>query len=85
MASPPAPDHSRDGESKKVEIITILSACCAVTTTLVVLRVITRARIIRAFGLDDWVVLAAQVKPTMSAGRPIVATNSARFLLLPRR
>jgi len=61
MASAPTPDHSRDGESKRIEIISILSVCCVVTTTLVALRVITRALIIRAFGIDDWVVVVAQV------------------------
>ena len=62
MAAVPPIDHTRDGESKKVEIITILSVCCAVTTTLVTLRVITRARIINAFGLDDWFIVIAQVR-----------------------
>ena len=64
--STPGPDHSRDGESKRVEIITILSVCCAVSTILVTLRVITRAHIINAFGLDDWVVAIAQVSFTLS-------------------
>lgn len=54
-------DHSHDGETKVPEIIAIVTVCCVVTSTLVILRIITRAWIVRAFGPDDWVLAAAQV------------------------
>ncbi|KJR90040.1 uncharacterized protein SPSK_06295 [Sporothrix schenckii 1099-18] len=54
-------DHSRDGESKVTEIIAIITVSCALTSTLVVLRVVTRTFIVRAFGPDDWVLVVAQV------------------------
>jgi len=55
------PNHALDSQSKEAEIVGILSACCFITTMLVILRVITRAVIIRSFGPDDWVVVVAQV------------------------
>lgn len=54
-------DHSLDGQTKVPEIISIVTVCCFLTSTLVILRVITRAWIVRAFGPDDWVLVVAQV------------------------
>ncbi|KAL1893538.1 hypothetical protein Sste5346_006368 [Sporothrix stenoceras] len=60
-------DHSRDGETKVPEIISIVTVCCTLTSTLVILRVITRAWIVRAFGPDDWVLAVAQVLAVAAA------------------
>jgi hypothetical protein len=54
-------DHSRDGETKVPEIVSIVTVCCTLTSTLVILRIVTRAWIVRAFGPDDWVLVVAQV------------------------
>ncbi|KAK3936525.1 integral membrane protein [Diplogelasinospora grovesii] len=56
-----APNHALDGESKKAEIISILSVCCFLSTALVILRVFTRSYVVRAFGPDDWTLVVAQV------------------------
>ncbi len=60
-------NHALDGQTKVVEIVSILSVCCTVTTFLVTLRFITRAWIVQAFGADDWVLLVAQVLAIASA------------------
>ncbi|OAA61813.1 hypothetical protein SPI_04672 [Niveomyces insectorum RCEF 264] len=54
-------DPSLNQQSKVPEIISIVTVCCVVTTTLVTLRVVTRALIVRAFGADDWVLVVAQI------------------------
>ncbi|KAK4208919.1 integral membrane protein [Rhypophila decipiens] len=54
-------DPSKNGDSKIVLIVTILSVCAFISTTLVALRVYTRAVILKGFGLDDWILIVAQI------------------------
>lgn len=60
-------DHSLDDQTKVPEIISIVTVCCTLTSSLVILRAVTRAWIVRAFGPDDWVLVVAQVL-TVAAG-----------------
>lgn len=60
-------DHSLDDQTKVPEIISIVTVCCTLTSTLVILRVVTRAWIVRAFGPDDWVLVVAQVLAVAAA------------------
>lgn len=54
-------DPSKNGESKTTLIVSILSVCAVISTSLVALRVYTRAAILKGFGPDDWVLIVAQV------------------------
>lgn len=65
MASPH--QQALDGQTKVPEIISIITVCCVLTSTLVLLRVVTRAWIVRAFGPDDWVLVVAQVLSVAAA------------------
>ncbi|KAI5460670.1 hypothetical protein BGZ63DRAFT_425160 [Mariannaea sp. PMI_226] len=60
-------DHSRDGESRAPLILAILSVGCALSTIVVGLRSYTRLVLVRAFGLDDAVIAAAQILTIASA------------------
>lgn len=55
-------DPSRNGDSKITLIVSVLSVCAFISTSLVALRVYTRAAILKGFGLDDWVLIVAQVR-----------------------
>lgn len=57
----PKVDHSLDGQSQVTFIVSILSLATVISTAVVVLRIFTRARILRTFGLDDAVMGVAQV------------------------
>ncbi|CAK7213596.1 hypothetical protein SBRCBS47491_001859 [Sporothrix bragantina] len=67
MAEPSNVNHALDGQTKVPEIISIVTVCCSVTSFLVILRLITRAWIVRAFGPDDWVLMVAQVLAVAAA------------------
>ena len=61
--TPAAPehDHSLSSQSRVKEIFAILSVFSILSTSVVALRVWTRARILRSFGIDDAVIVVAQV------------------------
>ncbi|KAH8594252.1 hypothetical protein B0O99DRAFT_458955, partial [Bisporella sp. PMI_857] len=50
-----------DSQSKARNIITIISCMAVFSSTVVALRLFTRLRILKACGLDDWIMVAAQV------------------------
>lgn len=54
-------DHSRDGESRFAEILAMLIVGSVLSTAAVALRAFTRMRMLRTFGLDDTVMVVAQV------------------------
>ncbi|KAJ0137717.1 hypothetical protein CTA2_2010 [Colletotrichum tanaceti] len=54
-------DHSRDGESRFAEILAVLVVGTVLSTAAVALRAFTRLRMLRTFGLDDAVMVVAQV------------------------
>jgi hypothetical protein len=60
-------DDPRNGESRHAEIYAILSIGCALSTIAVGLRSYTRLVILRIFGPDDGVIVAAQVLIIASA------------------
>ena len=57
----PERDPSLSSQSRVKEIFAILSVFSALSTFVVALRVWTRARILRSFGVDDAVIVVAQV------------------------
>ncbi|KAK2055680.1 hypothetical protein LY76DRAFT_648205 [Colletotrichum caudatum] len=56
-----AVDHSRDGETRFAEILAILVIGAVFSTLAVALRAFTRLKMLRTFGLDDVLMVAAQV------------------------
>jgi hypothetical protein len=58
----PSPDPALDGQSRVGEIIAILSVASILSTLAVTLRCYSRAVILRSFGLDDAVIVPAQVR-----------------------
>lgn len=56
-----ATDDPRNGESRLAEIYAILTVGCVLSTIAVSLRSYTRLAILRTFGPDDGVMVAAQV------------------------
>lgn len=67
MSKPLLGDPVIDAESRKPEIVAILSVFTAVSTIAVVLRCHARLFLLRCFGLDDAVMVAAQVLTIASA------------------
>ncbi|KAL1840469.1 hypothetical protein VTJ49DRAFT_466 [Mycothermus thermophilus] len=62
-----SPDHARDGESRVTEIIVILSVASTLSTLAVLLRVYSRAILLRSFGADDFMIVPAQILTIASA------------------
>jgi hypothetical protein len=60
----PSPNPALDGESRVGEIIAIISTACVLSTLIVALRCYSRAVILRSFGLDDAMMIPAQVRNT---------------------
>ncbi|KAK8068670.1 hypothetical protein PG994_005286 [Apiospora phragmitis] len=60
-------DHSLDHEGRIKEIITILVVFSAVSTIVVALRIHTRAKLLRSFGIDDAVIIGALILTIGSA------------------
>lgn len=58
----PSPYPELDGESRVGEIIAILVVATLLSTLAVVLRCYSRAVVLRCFGLDDVVMIPAQVR-----------------------
>jgi hypothetical protein len=58
----PSPHPELDGESRVGEIVAILSVASILSTLAVVLRCYSRAVILRSFGLDDAIMVPAQVR-----------------------
>ncbi|KAK2042612.1 hypothetical protein LZ31DRAFT_555905 [Colletotrichum somersetense] len=54
-------DHSRDGETRFAEILAILIIGAVFSTLAVALRAFTRLKMLRTFGLDDVLMVVAQV------------------------
>ncbi|TQN65062.1 Satratoxin biosynthesis SC1 cluster protein 4, partial [Colletotrichum shisoi] len=54
-------DRSRDGESRFAEILAVLIVGSVLSTAAVALRAFTRMRMLRTFGLDDSVMVVAQI------------------------
>lgn len=83
----PKVDHSLDGQSQVTYIVSILSLATVISTAVVVLRIFTRARILRTFGLDDAVMGVAQIL-TIGAAVAIglgMSFSRSPFSLLSRR
>jgi hypothetical protein len=51
-----------DAQTKFPSILAILIVGCVLSTTVVTLRLITRLVIIHTFGLDDFMIVIAQVR-----------------------
>lgn len=62
-----SPNPALDGESRVGEIIAILSVASVLSTLVVSLRCYCRAVILRSFGLDDAIMVPAQVLTLASA------------------
>lgn len=60
-------DDPRNGESRLAEIYAVLIVGCVLSTIAVGLRSYTRRVILRTFGLDDGVMVAAQALIVASA------------------
>ncbi|KAK1995315.1 hypothetical protein LX36DRAFT_659770 [Colletotrichum falcatum] len=54
-------DHSRDGESRFPEILAIVVIGAVLSTLAVALRAFTRLKMLRTFGIDDVLMVVAQV------------------------
>ncbi|KAK4202872.1 hypothetical protein QBC40DRAFT_319530 [Triangularia verruculosa] len=63
----PSPNPALDGESRVGEIIAILSVASVLSTLVVALRCYCRAVILRSFGLDDVLIVPAQILTLASA------------------
>ncbi|KAK3994350.1 hypothetical protein QBC44DRAFT_43697 [Cladorrhinum sp. PSN332] len=63
----PSPNPALDGESRVGEIIAILSVASILSTLVVSLRCYSRAVILRSFGLDDALIVPAQILTLASA------------------
>lgn len=48
-------------------LLVVMSVCLALTTVVIVLRVCARV-LIRAFGLDDWLMILGWVRACVTAG-----------------
>lgn len=59
-------DHSLDGESRFGEIVAILIVGSVLSSVAVGLRAFTRLCMLRTFGMDDMVMIAAQVGRSFS-------------------
>lgn len=59
-------DHALDGQSRFGEIVAILAVGSVLSTAAVSLRVYTRVKMLRTFGLDDSVMVVAQVSDKYS-------------------
>ncbi len=57
----PSPNHALDHESRVTEVIVILSVACTLSTLVVAMRCYSRAVILQSFGLDDALIIPAQV------------------------
>jgi hypothetical protein len=57
----PSPNPALDGESRVGEIIAIISVAGVLSTLIVALRCYSRGVILRSFGLDDAMMVPAQV------------------------
>lgn len=55
-------DHSLDSQSRFGEIVTVLAVFSVLSTAAVALRVFARWRLLHTFGLDDAVMMLAQVR-----------------------
>ncbi|KAL2165648.1 hypothetical protein VTG60DRAFT_4081 [Thermothelomyces hinnuleus] len=62
-----SPHPERDDEARIVEIIAILSVTSILSTLVVALRCYSRAVILRSFGFDDAIMVAAQILTLASA------------------
>ncbi|KAL2268980.1 hypothetical protein VTJ83DRAFT_3826 [Remersonia thermophila] len=62
-----SPDPARDNESRVTEIIVILSVTCTLSTLAVLLRIYSRAIVLRSFGADDFMIVPAQILTIASA------------------
>ncbi len=69
----PSPNHSLDHESRVTEVIVILSVACTLSTLVVAMRCYSRLVILRSFGLDDALIIPAQVRRT---GSPEAGTSA---------
>ncbi|KAL2162981.1 hypothetical protein VTH06DRAFT_6817 [Thermothelomyces fergusii] len=63
----PSPNPELDDDTRVVEIIAILSVTSILSTLVVVLRCYSRAVILRSFGLDDAIMVPAQILTLASA------------------
>jgi hypothetical protein len=50
-----------DSQSRTREILAIVCCMAILSSTIVALRLFTRLKILKACGLDDWLMVAAQV------------------------
>jgi hypothetical protein len=55
------PSAALDAQTKFPSILAVLIVGCVLSSTVVTLRLITRLNIIRAAGLDDYIIGIAQV------------------------
>jgi hypothetical protein len=62
MESTQTIDHSLDSESRFGEIVTIITVFSVLSTAAVALRVFARSHLLHTFGLDDAVMVVAQVR-----------------------
>ncbi|KAK3308461.1 uncharacterized protein B0T15DRAFT_392688 [Chaetomium strumarium] len=62
-----SPDPARDGESRVGMIIAVLVVASVVSTLVVLLRCYSRAIVLRNFGLDDTIIVPAQILTIASA------------------
>ena len=58
---PNSPNPALDHESRTEEIIAILSVASILSTLVVAMRTYSRAVILRSFGMDDAIIIPAQV------------------------
>ncbi|KZL78777.1 integral membrane protein [Colletotrichum tofieldiae] len=61
LATASVVDHSRDGESRFAEILAILIVGSVLSTAAVILRAFTRIKMLHTFGLDDIIMVVAQI------------------------
>ncbi|KAE8441494.1 hypothetical protein EG329_004882 [Mollisiaceae sp. DMI_Dod_QoI] len=54
-------DHSLDNDTKVPSVTAVLIVGCTLSSSVVILRVLTRFAILRTAGIDDWTIILAQI------------------------
>lgn len=74
------PDYSLDNQSTSASVILISSVTCGLALIVVILRVYTRAVIVRPMGADDWSIVVAMVNiPVLNEVHLTIANTQCRY------
>lgn len=78
IASWPVPNYV-DSETRGNGVLIVNTVLFTIALSVIVIRIYTRLRISKSFGLDDWLILAAMLPSTTFAVLAILAEESFHF------